>query len=135
MASKTESIARCVAGWFLNLGIYACYPRALRHYVVELGKFPNVAFPSSYHEKMFWRRVFDRTPEFVRFSDKLAVKDVFRAHDGRVRIAETLWTGTDPEDMPASLCRPDVVVKANAGAGLYWFFAEIPLKKSLLPVS
>jgi hypothetical protein len=129
MAGRTKSIQR-IAGWLLNLAIYACYPRALRHYVAELRKFPNVAFPTSYHEKMFWRRVFDRNPEFVELCDKLAVKDIFRAHHCRVLVAETLWTGTDPEHMPASLCRPDVVVKANAGAGRNWFFAENPEARS-----
>lgn len=114
---------RRAAGWLVNLLVYAAYPRALRHYWLELRRLPNVALPSTYNEKMFWRRVFDRNPAFVAFSDKLQGKALFGGLDG-VDVPETLWRGTDPASFPAELRREDVVVKMNSGAGRNWFFAE-----------
>ncbi len=122
IGERSEAFARRLAGQGLNLLVYSTYPRASRHYRRGFHRLPNVAFPSGYNEKMFWRRVFDRNPDFVKFSDKLWTKELFRASG--VAVPETLWSGTDPADMPKGLFRPDVVVKMRAGVDRNWFFAR-----------
>jgi hypothetical protein len=114
----------------LNLAVYVVYRRALRVYMRDIGVLPNVALPSSYHEKMFWRRVFDRNPAFVTFCDKLASKEVFASCGEDVAVAETLWVGTDPPGLPAALRRDDVVVKMNAASGRNWVFGRPPDKEA-----
>ena len=98
----------------------------MKAYVDEIGSLPNIAFPSSYNEKMFWRRVFDRDPAFVTYCDKLATKKIFENYAGDLHVAETLWTGTDPDALPAELCNDDVVVKFNAASTRNWFFGRPP---------
>jgi len=104
--------------------VHARHRRATRAYWNEFGVLPRVALPVSYNEKMFWRRTFDRDPAFVAYCDKLETKSIFQRCDSGLDLAETLWIGTDPADMPASLRRPDVVVKMNAGCDRNWFFRD-----------
>ena len=108
----------------LNLMAYAAHPRALNSFRKYLGYWPNIAFPVTYHEKMFWRRVFDHDPFHQACCDKLAGKAMFAALADPVPSPETLWTGDRPEDYPAELMRDDVVVKMTAGCRMNWFFAE-----------
>jgi hypothetical protein len=117
---------RHLLGWVVNFIVYARYPRALKHYWLELRTLPNVALPRTYYEKMFWRRVFDHNPAFLIFSDKLCTKDIFASFGSDIRVPETLWVGNDPARLPAELRRPDVVAKMNTGVGRNWFFAERP---------
>lgn len=110
----------------IDATVHAAYWRATRAFRAEIGALPRVALPVSYNDKMFWRRIFDRNPAFVTYCDKLATKRLFRRHEGRVQLAETLWTGTDPAELPVALRRPDVVVKMNAGCQQNWFFHNRP---------
>lgn len=110
----------------LNLAVFGLYRRAVRCYSARLRQLPDIALPESYNEKMFWRRVFDRNPAFVRYCDKLAARAVLADVAPELALPEVLWVGTDPAAMPAELRRPDVVVKFNAGAGRNWFFADHP---------
>lgn len=90
----------------------------------ELGYRPNILFPTTYNEKMFWRRLFDHNPAFVTFSDKIAVKNVFAAISNPVATPKTLWHGGEVEAFPDDLMHRDVVAKHNAGYNQNWFFAE-----------
>jgi hypothetical protein len=124
IGDASAPLSRQLAGPCLNLLVYSAYPRALRHYKLGIHRLPNVAFPADYHEKMFWRRVFDRNPDFIGFSDKLLTKELFRNAASDLFVPETLWSGTDPAEMPESLFRPDVVVKMASGVGRNWFMAR-----------
>jgi len=108
----------------VTAGAVLSKPRAFRKFRRILRYWPRVALPRTYNEKMLWRRLFDRNPAFVQQSDKLAVKDMFRALDDPIDVSETLWTGTRPEDFPDDLWRDDVVVKHSAGSGRNWVFAQ-----------
>ena len=109
---------------WLNLAAYAAHPRALKSFQKYLGYWPNIAFPVTYHEKMFWWRVFDHDPFHQACCDKLAGKEIFAALSDPVPSPETLWTGDRPEDFPQTLVRDDVVVKMTAGCRMNWFFAH-----------
>ena len=78
---------------------------------------PNPVLPKTVNDKYFWRKVFDRNPEFPVICDKLQVGDWMRRHGADVASAQVLWTGTDPGDIPESLWRPGGILKANHGSG------------------
>ncbi len=96
-----------------NGALYARYPRAVRVFRSDLGYFPNIVFPETYNEKMFWRRVFDTDPMHAIYCDKLAVKDVFTSACKELKVAEVLWTGGDAAGLPAELLDQTVFVKTN----------------------
>lgn len=108
----------------IDVGVCAAFRKPTRAYRAEFGALPRVVLPVSYNDKMFWRRVFDRNPAFIAHCDKLETKKLFARHSEPLRLAETLWTGTDPAELPASLRNPGVVVKMNSGSGRNWFFHE-----------
>jgi hypothetical protein len=106
----------------IDKAVHSTHRKATRAFRHEIGALPRVALPVSYSDKMFWRRVFDRSPAFVAYCDKLETKEIFRRFPDRLHIAETLWTGDDPAELPAGLRHPDIVVKMNAGCDRNWFF-------------
>jgi hypothetical protein len=87
-----------------------------------VGYAPNVALPLRYHEKLLWRKLFDRNPLFVTFSDKLATKEYMRQRAPGLKVPETLWNGQSIADAPDSLFREKVFFKCNHGCAFnyYW---------------
>jgi hypothetical protein len=120
----------------IDAAIHAGYRKETREFRAEIGVPPRAAFPVSYNDKMFWRRVFDRNPAFVAYCDKLEAKAIFeRCADQagvEVGIAKTLWVGDDPAELPASLRHSGVVLKMNSGSGRNWFFHERAENEALL---
>lgn len=114
----------------VTAGSVVSKPRAFRKFRRVLRYWPRVALPRTYNEKMLWRRLFDRNPDFVRQSDKLAVKELFTGLDEPVDVPETLWVGTRPEEFPEALWRDDVVVKHSAGSARNWVFARRPADRA-----
>lgn len=100
------------------------YPRLLRRYRRQTGRWPDVARPGPISERMLWRKLFDRNPLFVTFADKLATKEWVAARCPGLAIPRTLWQGTDPAAIPQDLLRPGVVLKANHGSGFNLFLRD-----------
>ncbi|MDR3459171.1 MAG: hypothetical protein P4N60_17210 [Verrucomicrobiae bacterium] len=88
----------------------------VRGYRGAHGRPPDIACPSSYTERMFWRKVVDRNPDFAMFSDKLATKDYLRRVCPELPVPRTLWVGSSAADIPDELLQQDVFVKANHGS-------------------
>jgi hypothetical protein len=89
--------------------------RLVRLYRKKNRRWPRVALPTRFGEKMLWRKVVDRSPLFVVFSDKLATKDYVRERCPDLAIPETLWVGTDADAIPDEILHGNVYVKANHG--------------------
>ena len=87
-----------------------------------VGYDPDVALPKRYHEKLFWRKIFDHNPDFVLFCDKLATKDYVARMAPEVRTPKTLWSGDRIKDAPRELFSRAVVVKANHGSNYNYFW-------------
>ena len=104
--------------------IYIRHPNLIRQYRCRMGYFANVAAPSTYNEKMFWRKIFDRNPMFGVFSDKLQTKAFLRSVCPDLPLPKTLWTGDDPLDIPVELLKANVLVKANHGSSFNYFVQE-----------
>jgi len=103
--------------WLANLFVYLTRPfyalRCRRH----LSGWPNFATPRYLGELVQWRKVIDRNPAFVTFADKLATKDWIAARLPGVSMAETVWVGERPEDIPDALLAEGYVIKTNNASG------------------
>ncbi|TPN80862.1 hypothetical protein FJ987_16840 [Mesorhizobium sp. CU2] len=99
------------------------HPVLLVRFAMKLGYLPNPAAPESYHERVLWRKIFDRNPLFVTLTDKLAAKAYIRSVCPELAVPRTMWSGGDPADIPVDLLAGDVVVKANHGCAMNIFIA------------
>lgn len=79
------------------------------------GVWPNIACPQQYFERMLWRKLVDRSPQFVLFCDKLATKEFITRRCPELALPETLWVGEDAAAIPPEHLHGDVWVKANHG--------------------
>ncbi|WP_420175478.1 ATP-grasp fold amidoligase family protein [Luteococcus sp. OSA5] len=103
--------------------IAAAFPlRWRRHYLhmMALGRPGNFAQPRTFNEKINWRILNDRRPELVRTCDKLQMKQMARElvpDASQLRIPQTLWVGTDPDQIPEHLLSRPAILKPNDGSG------------------
>lgn len=111
MSRWTDSLIFATANAFL----YAKTPRYARRYRRHVGRWPNVANPQRYSERMLWRKLVDHSPQHVLFSDKLATKEFIQRRCPDLRLPRTLWIGDDADAIPDEVLRGDVFVKANHG--------------------
>jgi hypothetical protein len=86
-------------------------------YDLTFGHPPDYVNPPTYTEKVQWRKLFDRNPEFVVWCNKLAARDLAKQRAPRIRLPELLWQGTDPEAIPLDELTPPFVIKANNRSG------------------
>ncbi len=100
------------------------HPALTVRFVKKLGYLPNPAAPETYHEMLFWRKIFDRNPLFVTLTDKLAAKAHISSACPELALPRTLWSGRDPADIPLDLLAGDVVVKTNHGCAMNIFVAN-----------
>lgn len=100
----------------MNAILYAKNFRLMRHYRRRYRRFPNIANPHTYAERMLWRKTVDHNPQFVIFSDKLATKEFLLERCPELPVPRTLWTGRDADEIPDEMLRGDVFVKANHGS-------------------
>lgn len=100
-----------------NAWMYLTRPLFVLRYHRKLGRWPDLATPGRLSELVQWRKLFDRNPAFVTFSDKLATKDWIAARLPTLPIPETLWVGDRPEDIPRALLAPGHVIKTNNASG------------------
>jgi hypothetical protein len=83
----------------------------------KLDFWPNVACPSSFTEKLLWRKLFDHNPLFGVLCDKLLARDWMAKRWPGLRVARTIWAGDKAADIPAEAFDGPVVLKTNHGAG------------------
>jgi len=100
------------------------HPVLVARFAMRLGYLPNPAAPTRYNELMLWRKIVDHNPLFVTLTDKLAAKAHIRAACPELPVPETLWSGSNPEDIPAALLAGQVVVKTNHGCEMNLFVSD-----------
>ncbi|MEI8342377.1 MAG: ATP-grasp fold amidoligase family protein [Verrucomicrobiota bacterium] len=106
----------------INEAVGFAYRSQVKLFRQWVGYDPDVALPKRYHEKLFWRKLFDHNPDFVLFCDKLATKDYVAGMAPEVRIPKTFWSGEMIEAAPKELFSSPVVVKANHGSNYNYFW-------------
>lgn len=84
----------------------------------RIGRLPDCVRPRSADEKFLWRKIFDRNPLFTIACDKLAGRGYAMSRYPKLKAAQTLWTGTDVDTIPAELIAGNAVLKANCGSGM-----------------
>src|ERR1700758_4139949 len=119
---------------FLRAAIKEAYNRAINFLPIEQsiilqfyrnhGYFPDLKNPSSFSEKIQYRKLYDDTSTFYKFTDKLLVKDYVRELAGEQYVIPTIWSGKKlPPRSERSWSRP-FVVKSNHGSGSNIFVRE-----------
>jgi len=86
-------------------------------YCATFRRLPNLRHPKTFSEKVAWRKLYQRNPEFSVYADKAAVKGKIAKLVGEQHIIETLWVGSDPEDIPFDCLAPPYVIKVNHSSG------------------
>lgn len=104
--------------WAMDVLFYIRHPLLVRDFHLWQGYWPQPSFPRRFHEKMLWRKLFDHDPRFTLLSDKLAAKTHIKQHYPELMVANTLWQGIDPAEIPDEILSGDCVVKANHGSGM-----------------
>ncbi len=97
----------------VNRRVYCRFPNQIRRFRTRLGFWPNVAFPTTYAEKILWRKVFDHNPLFRVFCNKLLTRDYSRERLPALKLPELLWRGRTLSEAPDSLFARDLVIKAT----------------------
>lgn len=105
----------------MNLITYALHPRIVFRFRKKVGYFPNIAMPSSYHEKMLWRKIFDRNPLFITFCDKLKCKKYAMETVCDAKMPKVLWSGIEIDDLAKQYLRAGAILKANHGYNMNVF--------------
>lgn len=78
---------------------------------------PHLKNPRSFEEKLCYRMLFDRDPQWTMLSDKLLVRDYVAGKVGNQYLIPLLWKGDRPEDIPFDELPSKFVIKTNHGCG------------------
>ena len=99
------------------------FPRlTLRHWRYNRRQYlPNPVVPKTIHDKWFWRKVFDRSPDFVQVTDKIGLRVWLKHKKINIGTPRIFWQGSRAEDIPAHLLDQGVVIKANHGCAMNIF--------------
>ncbi|WP_204113475.1 ATP-grasp fold amidoligase family protein [Shimia biformata] len=102
--------------------ILLAYWRATWKFIRRLHRLPNLVFPSSYNDKVFWRKFLDHNPDWRVFNDKLQVRDRVAETCPDLPSAPILWSGSDPAAIPDTVLAAPALIKTNHGSGYNIFY-------------
>jgi hypothetical protein len=102
----------------LDTAIYLQHPRLTWQFIARYGRFPRISCPIDANEKMLWRKLFDRNPKFVEFSDKIRAKEYVKRTIPGIRTADVIWQGLDIASVPNSILSSRCWIKATHGSGM-----------------
>ena len=105
----------------VNASLYYLHKRQVKLFRKRVGYYPNIAFPKLYHEKIFWRKVFDNNPLFGVFCDKLATKEYIISKFPEARVPKTIWSTDDLTQILQLPVTSDMVIKASHGSSFNYF--------------
>ena len=105
----------------MNASLYFLHKRQVKLFRKRVGYYPNIAFPKKYHEKMFWRKVFDNNPFFGVFCDKLATKEYILSIFPEARVPKTIWSTDNITQILQLPVTSDMVIKASHGSSFNYF--------------
>ena len=102
----------------VNCLMYLTKFRLIWQFKTTIGYWPKIAAPTTFEEKILWRKLFDHNPLFVTLADKLTARQWMKERWPTLRIARTLWTGGEAARLPPDVVQHDVVIKVNHGSGM-----------------
>ena len=90
-------------------------------YFRSFKRLPNLANPTTFNEKIAWRKLYQHDERFKIFADKIAVKQEISDLVGEEYVIKTLWAGDNPEGIPFDTLEPPYVIKTNHSNGGHIF--------------
>jgi len=97
------------------------YPRLRRMFRERVGYAPNIHAPTTYNEKIQWRKIHDRDPRYPVVSDKLRMRDYLRdllgAEAAGAMLPRLYMATDDPARIDFAALPDTLVLKANHGSG------------------
>lgn len=102
----------------LNVALLVRYRRLSQRFFERMRHLPNFAAPSTFTEKIHWRKIFDDDPRFAVMLDKLKAKEFVRDRLPSLHIPLVLWQGDNPRDIPFSELKIPCIVKCNHGCAM-----------------
>jgi len=81
------------------------------------GAYPNLLRPKSFSEKIQYRKLFDRRPALVQFTDKFAVRNYVRQKLGNEVLTALYHLTDDADDIPFETLPKSFVIKPTHGCG------------------
>lgn len=88
---------------------------AHRRYRQSFGRWPNVVRPTRFQEWIQHRKLFDRRPEFVRFADKLAMRDYIRERTEEDVLTHVYAVYEQAEQFDSEVLPAQFVIKGSSG--------------------
>lgn len=91
------------------------------------GRLPRLAIPTTFTEKILWRKLYERDARLPDLVDKIRAKEIVAERFGAELVIPTLAVYDRPEDMDFTvppLCAPPYVVKTNHGWAMNIFVRE-----------
>ncbi len=80
-------------------------------------RWPNLSRPKTLNEKICWRKLNQRNPDFTAFADKVQAKVRVADLIGGEYIIPTLWVGASPKEIPFDDLKAPYVIKVNHSSG------------------
>ncbi len=116
-ATEAFQIPGSLAQRLANLCVGLRWSTNTTNYRRAIGKAPNYISPVSWTDKVQWRKVFDRNPRLVTYTDKVSARDYMRQIAPEVTIPRTFWMGEDPEAIPFDAFDESYVIKPSHSCG------------------
>jgi hypothetical protein len=95
-----------------------------RQYAAVFGRPPDLVRPSRFSEKIQWRKLNDRRPEWKIFCDKLATRDYVTTRLGPSHVAPLAGVYDCPEQLPWMELPVPCVIKASHATGMNLFIFD-----------
>ena len=84
---------------------------------VETGSRLNLKNPKGFNEKLQWLKLYDRRPEYTRYTDKILVRDFVRDTIGEEHLVPLIGIWDSPEEIDFDSLPDQFVLKCNHNSG------------------
>ena len=85
----------------------------------------NIAEPTTFSEKVQWRKLYDRRSLLPQLADKVSARAYVEALEiPDLYLPELLFESSQPSQIPFDSLEPPSVIKANNGCGGHWFIRD-----------
>lgn len=122
----TGRIRRLATGTVGRTIVQALPPRlkVSVQYAYHFGALPNLRRPTTYSEKIQYRKFHDHDPRMAPLIDKIAAKEIVGDIVGTDWLIPTLWSGSDPDAIPFDSLTAPYVIKASHASNCTIFVFE-----------
>jgi hypothetical protein len=120
-----------ISPYWLYCGFRGFYNRFLsdydycrQHYKSIFGSYPNLSNPTTFNEKMQWRKLYDKNPLYTLYADKYKVRKYIEEKIGAEYLKPLILATTNPEKIILASLPNRFAIKANHGSGWNEFVTD-----------